>query len=146
MFGARAAEAMTGDSLELVPFEGEVSETLTPDADDAALVAEQVGALRRAMWADGGLLRSASTLQTGLGAQAKFEAGIESLAQEGKSCRQLFEAHSLALVARAILCSALAREESRGAHFRSDFSHRDDERFEKHSIYKLDGTVKFESW
>lgn len=146
VFGARAAEAMTGDALELVAADGDVSETLTPDADDAALVAEQVGALRRAMWADGGLLRSASTLQTGLGAQAKFEAGIESLAQEGKSCRQLFEAHSLALVARAILCSALAREESRGAHFRSDFSHRDDERFEKHSIYKLDGTVKFESW
>jgi succinate dehydrogenase/fumarate reductase flavoprotein subunit len=51
----------------------------------------------------------------------------------------------MARVARAILCSAV-REESRGAHFRGDFPHRDEERFQKHSIYKSDGSVVFESW
>ncbi len=146
VFGARAAEAMISDSLQLLPFDSGVSELLTPDVDDAVLVADHVGALRRAMWADGGLLRSAAGLENGLRAQAKCEADIASFEQQGKSSRRLAEAHSLARVARAILCSALAREESRGAHFRSDYPRRNDEVFQKHSIYKSDGTVSFESW
>jgi succinate dehydrogenase/fumarate reductase flavoprotein subunit len=36
-------------------------------------------------------------------------------------------------VAHAILASALARTESRGAHFRNDFPRRDDANFLKHS-------------
>ncbi len=60
--------------------------------------------------------------------------------------RRLFEAQSLARVAKAILSSALAREESRGAHFRNDFPRRDDEHFQKHSIYSNDGSIAFQSW
>jgi L-aspartate oxidase len=146
VFGARAAEAMIGDSLPLMAVEGGVVETLALDADEAVLVADHVRALRRAMWADGGLLRSASTLQTGLHAQTECESGLAHFEQQGKSSRQLFEARSLARVARAILCSALAREESRGAHFRSDYPQRSGELFQRHSIYTLDGTVAFESW
>ncbi len=146
VFGARAAEAMIGDSLPLVPVDGPAPDTLTLDKGDEALVAVCVRELGRAMWADGGLLRSASGLESGLRALAKSEADIAYFEQLGKSSRRPFEAQSLACVARAILCSALAREESRGAHFRSDFSHRDDERFQKHSIYTADGTVTFESW
>jgi succinate dehydrogenase/fumarate reductase flavoprotein subunit len=137
---------MIGDSLPLVPVDGPAPDTLTLDKGDEALVAVCVRELGRAMWADGGLLRSASGLESGLRALAKSEADIAYFEQLGKSSRRPFEAQSLACVARAILCSALAREESRGAHFRSDFSHRDDERFQKHSIYTADGTVTFESW
>jgi succinate dehydrogenase/fumarate reductase flavoprotein subunit len=49
-------------------------------------------------------------------------------------------------VAHAILASALARAESRGAHFRNDYPQRDDQRFLKHSILKSDGRVVFERW
>jgi len=146
VFGARAAEAMIADSPALVPIDDDVSETLALDAGDAALVTVHVGELRRAMWADGGLLRSASSLDSGLRAQAKSEAGIAHFEQQGMSSRQLFEARSLARVARAILSSALAREESRGAHFRSDFSTHRDEFLQRHSIYTNDGAVRFESW
>jgi succinate dehydrogenase / fumarate reductase, flavoprotein subunit len=38
------------------------------------------------------------------------------------------EVKSALVVCEAILRSALMREESRGAHFRSDFSDRDDEK------------------
>ena len=146
VFGARAAEAMIGDSLPLVSVDDCVPETLTPDAGDTALIADHVRALGRAMWADGGLLRSASSLESGLQAQAKSAADVARFEQQGKGSRQLFEAHSLARVARAILCSALAREESRGAHFRSDYPRREDALFQKHSIYAADGTVTFETW
>ena len=51
----------------------------------------------------------------------------------------------MARVAQAILLSALAREESRGAHFRSDFPRRDDQRFQKHSVFGKNSPVRFES-
>jgi L-aspartate oxidase len=144
VFGARAAAAMVEDALPLAPIDGEAAKTLTPDAGDKELVAVQVRALRRAMWADGGLLRSAAGLESGLRALAECEAGIAYFEQQGKGGRLLFEAKSLARVARAILTSAMAREESRGAHFRSDFPGRDDASFQKHSIYAANGAVTFE--
>lgn len=44
-------------------------------------------------------------------------------------------------VAECIVASALRREESRGAHQRTDFPKRDDERYLAHSIVHLDGDV-----
>jgi L-aspartate oxidase len=146
VFGARAAEAMIGDALPLVPVDVDVSSTLKPEAGDEALIAVHVRALGRAMWADGGLLRSASSLDNGLRVLEECEADIEQLGSHGESGRPLFEAHSLARVGRSILRSARAREESRGAHFRSDYPRHRDELSQKHSIYTSDGTVTFESW
>ncbi len=146
VFGARAAQAMVEDDLPLVPIESPFLAGLPVDAGDAALIADHVQTLRSAMWVDGGLLRSASTLRSGLSSQAESEAGLAHFEQQGKRSRRLSEALSLACVARAILSSALAREESRGAHFRSDFPRREDERFDKHSIYSRGGDVAFESW
>ena len=146
VFGARAAEAMVEDQLPLVAVEPHLPASSPLDSDDAALVANHLGALQRAMWADGGLLRSASTLRNGLQAQAECEAGLSQFDRQEKRSRHFFEAQSLVRVARAILCSALAREESRGAHFRSDFPRRDDELFQKHSVFKSDSSVVFECW
>jgi L-aspartate oxidase len=146
VFGARAAKAMIEDDLALVPVEVDVPAGLPPDTGDIALVANHVRALRHAMWADGGLLRSASSLENGLTAQAECETALSHLERQGKRSRQLFEAQCMASVARAILCSALARQESRGAHFRNDYPHRDDKSFEKHSSYFQNRAVVFDSW
>jgi succinate dehydrogenase / fumarate reductase flavoprotein subunit len=48
------------------------------------------------------------------------------------------ELENLMLVARATLVSALAREESRGAHTREDFPQRDDDHWLKHTLYSLE--------
>ncbi|MGC1423442.1 MAG: L-aspartate oxidase [Terracidiphilus sp.] len=146
VFGARAAQAMVEDCAQLVPGESNLPAGLPLNESDAALVADHIRALRRAIWADGGLLRSASGLQSGLRAQAECQEELAHFDKRGHRSRRLFEGLSLTRVAGAILCAAVAREESRGAHFRSDFPHRDDGRFQRHSIYRSDGSVAFEAW
>jgi len=50
--------------------------------------------------------------------------------------------HALALL---IARSGLAREESRGSHYRSDFPYRNDEDFGKHSAVQKGKDVRFEA-
>jgi succinate dehydrogenase/fumarate reductase flavoprotein subunit len=68
------------------------------------------------------------------------------LAGRGKRSRRLCEAQAMSRVAHSILASALARTESRGAHFRNDFPQRDDANFQKHSLFTSEGQVGFETW
>ena len=56
---------------------------------------------------------------------------------------EALELESLLGLARAILVSAVARKESRGAHFREDFPERDDESWLKHTlVQKTDDTPR----
>ncbi len=93
-----------------------------------------------------GLLREESTLKLGFAAQKACTDALAELAARGKTSRRLTEAQAMSRVAQAILASALARTESRGAHFRNDFPKRDDELFRKHSVLRSDGRVVFEEW
>ncbi len=56
---------------------------------------------------------------------------------------QALELQSLLDVAETIVASALARKESRGAHYRSDYPVRDDQHWLTHSLIRrtLEGTV-----
>ena len=98
------------------------------------------------MWAYAGLLREESTLRQGFAAQQACAPALTELAAQGKASRRLAEAQAMSRVAHAILASALARTESRGAHFRNDFPQRDDANFLKHSVFGNDGKVAFEAW
>jgi L-aspartate oxidase len=146
VFGARAAQAMLADGLPLVSACA-IEQTNTPlSANDEQLIEAHIATLQTAMWTCAGLLRHQSTLLKGLAAQAECESAIARFVQQRKSSRRLIEAQALSQVAHAILQSALARTESRGAHFRNDFPHRDDQHFRKHSALKSDGQVRFREW
>lgn len=146
VFGARAARSMLADSLPLVGVEplGPAAQAIA--ARDARRVEEIITALRASMWAHAGLLREEASLCQGLAEQKVCQSALDEVGSAGRSNRRLSEAQSLSIVARAILVSALARTESRGAHFRSDFPVRDDANFAKHSVVDRDDSVRFESW
>jgi len=96
--------------------------------------------LRTTMMKDSGIFRDKNGLQTALEDVRKLAAEYEniSLSDRSKSMNmELYwavELYSSLLVAEAIIIGALAREESRGSHFREDFPLRNDKAWLKHTL------------
>ena len=84
-------------------------------------------ALYECMWADVGILRSAASLQRGLQTLAELDAqlshtGVAPIDRAfHMGWHDWLNLKNLVAVSRVIAMSALAREDSRGAHFREDF-------------------------
>jgi len=146
VFGARAAQSMLADGLPLSSADAPLAPQQPLTAAEKKCVEELIAQLQASMWAHAGLLREQSTLRQGLAAQQATAAALEEWTQQGKFSRRLSEAQALSRVAHSILASALARTESRGAHFRNDFPKRDDAHFQKHSTFPRDQKVRFEEW
>jgi L-aspartate oxidase len=144
VFGARAAQAMLSDSAPLVASEPPQSAPVQLTPEELTRVEALITGLQASMWAYAGLLREEPTLRLGLAAQADCAAQLAEFARLGKNGRRLAEALAISKVAHAILQSALARTESRGAHYRNDYPQRDDARFQKHSVLGADGRITFE--
>jgi L-aspartate oxidase len=135
VFGARAGRAAAADRphgshaahhAEAVRAGGdELDERRTGEI--AFAVRKRV---RRLMWERVGILRSREGLQRAL---KEFEQ--ISQAPLTRASRNFLSVATL--IARA----ALWREESRGAHYRSDYPHRDDERWRTHSIQRKGAEV-----
>jgi L-aspartate oxidase len=136
VFGARAAEAMRGESA--LPRSGAaISVEIVPAPGEFIELRER---LQRTMWEKAGLLRDAEGLQAG-------HQEVRSLPREipQQFSRALLELRNLQTVGALIIQSARAREESRGAHYRNDFPKRDDARFAKHSVMRRSG-ITFEGF
>jgi L-aspartate oxidase len=58
--------------------------------------------------------------------------------------RRDWEIYNMWTLAGVVARCALAREESRGSHYRADFPYHDDERFARHSLLVREGAVRFE--
>ncbi len=128
VYGARAAETMIEDGLQ--------APTLRVEARAATDGGPGVGrtALRAEAWARLGLDRDAEGIQALL---RLLEPARSAPAAPGG--RAEAETRNLADVAWAMATCALAREESRGAHFRRDFPEADDARFRRHSLLEGGG-------
>ncbi|HZB88233.1 MAG TPA: L-aspartate oxidase [Terracidiphilus sp.] len=146
VFGARAARAMLADELPRVAADTSLLVSQPLEARDEDLIEASLAHLQRAMWAHAGLLRDEAGLREGQRALAECELSTKRFVQQGKLGRRLAEARALCGVARAILLSALARTESRGAHFRNDYPRRDDAHFQKHSVVRraVDGSLRID--
>lgn len=123
VYGRRVIEALSLDAAQ-DPFDDEWADPVALDLADPADGPER-GArpfgtavnradLQQLMWDAAGLSRNATDLQAAL---VELAGWVAPEVTDAKSA----EDANLLIVARAVVASALARTESRGGHFRSDF-------------------------
>jgi succinate dehydrogenase / fumarate reductase flavoprotein subunit len=108
-------------------------------------------ALRSLMDKHAGVFRSGPSMKEGLERIAELKQRFRKAVVRDKSrifntnLIQTLETENMLELAEVLLTAGLAREESRGAHARTDFPKRDDERFLCHSmVYFTGGMPKLE--
>jgi L-aspartate oxidase len=139
VFGASAARTMLTDSANLAPAELPAAPAPIPVTQTPGQTEQWIAELRALTWRYAGLLRDGKGLK-------QMQKELERIAftiPRGTEHRAL-EARNLHQIAMLITQAALARHESRGAHFRSDFPRHDDRAFHAHSIIER-GHLRFSS-
>ncbi|HYX67632.1 MAG TPA: L-aspartate oxidase [Terriglobales bacterium] len=142
VYGARAAQVMQQEAPPAPVHAGRAHAADPPKhaanpgkhaEDKAACQATEalIDEVRALMWNKVGVVRSGHTLREAI---RRLEEWKEKLPM-GDTRRQ-GEARNIHLTGWLIARSALAREESRGAHYRTDFPAHDDARFKKHSVVR----------
>jgi L-aspartate oxidase len=138
VFGARAGKKMR-DELKAPPRR---APGLPPAAYSNGPVSlpvdTSVSELQELMWKNVGIVRTGSGLKE----------AIKRLGEIGDKVsrphsRREFEARNLQIVGTLVARSALAREESRGAHYRTDYPDHNDAKFKRHSVVTTD-KIRFE--
>jgi len=92
-------------------------------------VETSIGELQELMWKRVGIVRTAEGLRQAIGKLEEIGGNVSR-----PHSRREFEARNLQIAAMLVARSALAREESRGAHYRTDFPDHNDVKFQKHSV------------
>jgi succinate dehydrogenase / fumarate reductase flavoprotein subunit len=107
--------------------------------------------LRTLMDRHAGVYRTGESMQEGLDKIAELRRRFRNIVIQDKSriynsnLIQTLETENMLELAEALLFAGLARQESRGAHSRTDFPVRDDEKFLGHSmVYSTGGTPRLE--
>jgi L-aspartate oxidase len=132
IFGKRAVQrlieapggriASTATTRTLPPHHDDVP---PPSADD----------VRALMWSHVGIERDGALLLEAIERLSRWEAAFEASVQGEPNTRAEHELRSLLTCARLAADAALLREESRGAHYRTDFPEpRDD--WQRHLVYR----------
>ncbi len=121
VYGARVAEEVESERVEgAAPSPGSVSwagegeelaHRMSPEEE-----AEKIQELRRLMWREVGLERSAESLERAIRGLRRFHWWLPAASQRLRN---------LHTVARLVTYAATSRHESRGGHYRSDFPQRD---------------------
>jgi L-aspartate oxidase len=135
VFGARAGRAMRNSLRAPAP----KKECEKPGAASFTPAAGQIaGQIREIAWRDLGIVRSGQTIKNAIAELRKIGEGLPS-----RCNRAACEVANLHLVATLIARSALAREESRGAHYRIDYPMHNDAKFARHTIIEGE-KIRFE--
>ncbi len=138
VFGARAAQTLASEHKKPSSFPTRESHPqLSEPMADREHVERVLHKVQAAMWHDVGVVRDGERLH-------RVIAELEGLRAElpERSSRRAWEAANVLETGLLIARSAQAREESRGAHYRTDFPEHSD-RFRKHSVVR-NGKIEFE--
>ena len=151
VFGARAGQAMLKDSPtnkrtttalpgNPAPLPGNGVPNGTAKGTAKEEPSPSLRKLRDIMWKHVGIMRNGPALVAAL-------EQLNAIPAPGphKMCRTERELRNMLQLAQVITRSAIAREESRGSHYRLDFPFRNDEDFLKHSAVARGKDVRFEA-
>lgn len=144
VFGARAAAAMTRPpcpaSFPAPPRNEAVPCSAQQSTDPAALAPPEklIALVRSVLWSKAGILRNGRDLSDAVKKLETLGLGPEIPPQ-----RRAYEAMNVLTVGRLIARCALARRESRGAHYRTELPLKDDSRPPSHSYVRKGGGVFF---
>jgi L-aspartate oxidase len=150
VFGARSGQAMMNDapaakrkSVELpgspAPKPGNAPNAHAPKPTGNHPCSATFAKIRDVMWRHVGILREGKELAAAISQLQAIE--LPKCEKPGRTDFELRNLHSLALL---MARSALAREESRGSHYRSDLPYRNDEDLGRHSLISKGREVTFE--
>jgi L-aspartate oxidase len=152
VFGARSGQAMMKDTpvtkRQAVGLPGspapKPANSIHTQANTKAVGSRQYPAafdkIRDLMWRQVGIMRDGKELAGTITQLQAME--LPKCEKPGRAECEMRNLHSLALL---MARSALAREESRGSHYRSDFPYRDDDKFDRHSIVQKGKDLGFEA-
>lgn len=101
-----------------------------------AVVDDLIGQIQDLMWSDAGIVRTRTGMQRAIKSLEEMAPKLAHI-----KTRRGYEASNMHLAALLIARSALAREESRGVHYRIDYPDHDDKKFLKHSVVRGDKIV-----
>jgi L-aspartate oxidase len=149
VFGARGGQAMMKDAPvkkkhavglpgSPAPKPGDASQPNKNSANSPQ--AAELTKIRDIMWRLVGILRSGKELTSAIEQLKSLEP--PKTEENGRAHCELRNMHALALL---MAKSALARHESRGSHYRSDFPYHDDDDFAKHSVAQKTKEIRFEA-
>ena len=137
VFGARAAQAVVADASGHTHANAAGAKQKTA-RDGGTPVAEPeveklIAEVQELMWRDVGIVREGKRLRTAV-------SRLQEMSEQMKppASRRQWEARNILQTGLLISRSALAREESRGAHYRTDYPFHNDQKFLKHSIATKD--------
>jgi len=133
IFGKRIIERLQEGERDLTqPDPRDLRATLPPASLQEVGEAPSLSGLQRLMWDEAGIVRSGEGLAHARRVLASWQAAAPP-AQD----RTSQELHNLITVARLITEAAYLRQESRGAHYRSDYPDTSSE-WERHIIFTSD--------
>ncbi|MFI5421151.1 MAG: FAD-binding protein [Nitrososphaerales archaeon] len=158
VFGPRAAKA-AAERAKQVPMpeislddvnakRGEIDEIFTPKEDSVTPESAKMN-LKKIMWENVGILRSAASLNHALAELEVMKKQVlpRLVAKDPRELRYAYEVMYMVTLATMIVRAALMRTESRGPHYRLDYRYRDDKNWLRNIfiIKGREGTMNLET-